>query len=417
MIFEIAKRALDSLGRNRARSTLTLVGIAWGVACFVILFAYGDGFKSALGLGLAHYGNRVTVIWNGQTSMQVGGQRAGRRIHMQMRDVEDVKSNAPLISRVSPEIYRDYPVKSQYRLTTAGVRGVNQEYGLMRGHYLQAGRRLSAEDIQYGRRVAILGNDLRLKLFSEAPALGEEIRIKGVPFTVVGVLQKKVAMSNYFRPDDQCIFIPHTALATMTSTRYLSVMVVQSANPVMEAEAMQQVMRVLSRNHNFDPRDERAVFMHKWEMMSNIFGSIETGMRMLLMVIGILTLGIGGVGLMNVMLVSVTERTREIGLLRALGARRRHIRSQFLLETLTIALAGGILGYGLAQIVVLIIGIIPFWSTILEDPTRQADIHLVVSARAIVTAVVTLGMVGVLSGIFPAIRASNLSPVEALHYE
>jgi putative ABC transport system permease protein len=417
MFFEIVKRALSSLARNRTRTTLTLVGISWGVACFVILFAYGDGFKKAIGLGLSHYGNNVTVIWNGQTSMQVGGQRAGRRVYMRMRDVEDVRKGAPLIQRISPEIYRDYPVKSAKRLTNAGVRGVNHEYGFMRGHYLQEGRVISLEDERYGRRVAILGNDLRVKLFSEGPALEQEIKINGVPFTVIGVLQKKVAMSNYFQPDDRCVFIPHTALATMTSTRFLSVMVVQPVNPVMEEQALKQLMQVLGKNHNFDPNDERALLMNKWEMMRGIFGSIEKGMEILLTVIGVITLGIGGVGLMNVMLVSVTERTKEIGLLKALGARRRHIRWQFLLEALVIALFGGFIGYLLAQVVALAIGVIPFWSTVLDDPTRQADIHLIVSARAILTAVVTLGLVGLLSGIFPAIRASKLNPVEALHYE
>ncbi|MGW8180610.1 MAG: ABC transporter permease, partial [bacterium] len=337
MIIEIFKRALDSLARNGTRTTLTLIGISWGVACFVILFAYGDGFNKAIGLGLSHYGNNVTVIWNGQTSLQVGGQRAGRRVYMRMRDVDDVRQGAPLIRRVSPEVYRDYQIKRGQRLTSTGVRGVNHEYGFMRGHYLEEGRMISAEDERYGRRVAILGHDLKLKLFSEAPALGEEIKVKGVPFTVVGVLQKKVAMSNYFRPDDQCMFVPHTALATMTSTKFLSVMVVQSVNPVMEDQALKQVMQVLGRNHNFDPRDERALLMNRWEMMRGIFGSIETGMDTLLMVIGFLTLGIGGVGLMNVMLVSVTERTKEIGLLKALGAKRRDIRRQFLLEALIIA--------------------------------------------------------------------------------
>jgi putative ABC transport system permease protein len=313
---------------------------------------------------------------------------------MEMRDVDDIRAGAPLISRVSPEIFREYPIRSTNRVTSAGVRGVNHEYGLMRGHYIQEGRRISSEDVQLGRRVAILGRDMRVKLFSEAPALGEEIRINGLSFKVIGVLQKKVAMSNYFRPDDQCIFVPHTAIAALTSTRYLSVMVVQSVNPAFEDQAL----------------------MH-WRFMQNIFDGIQICMKILLVVIGILTLSIGGVGLMNVMLVSVTERTREIGLLKALGARRHHIRTQFLFEALIIAAIGGFLGYAFAQLVALAIGIIPFWSTILEDPTQQADIHLIMSPSAIVTAIVTLGLVGLFSGLFPAIRASRLDPVEALHYE
>ncbi len=417
MFSELVKRALSSLARNHTRTLLTLFGIGWGVACFVILFAYGDGFGHAIELGLSHYGHNITVIWNGQTSLQAGGQRAGRPVRMEMSDVEDIRLNCPLISRVSPEIFRDYPIKTVNRVTSAGVRGVNHEYGEMRGHYIQEGRRISPEDVRYGRRVAVLGRDLRVKLFSEGPAVGEEVRVNGLSFIVIGVLQKKVAMSNYFRPDDLCAFVPHTAIAALTSTRYLSVMVVQSVNPAFEDAALGQVMRVLGRNHNFDPRDEKAVDMSRWKFMAQIFNGIIVGMRALLIVIGVLTLSIGGVGLMNVMLVSVTERTREIGILKALGARRHQIRMQFLLEALVISFIGGLLGYLLAELVAAIVGVIPFWSTILEDSSRQADIHLNFTWTSVLTAVATLSVVGLVSGLFPAIRASRMNPVEALRYE
>jgi len=417
MLYEILKEAIVSLGRNRTRSILTLIGIAWGVSCFVVLFAYGDGFGNALRLGFAYFGDNVTIIWNGQTSKQAGGQKAGRRIAMELTDVEEVRKNSPLVKRISPEFYRTFPLQSTRRLTSDGVRGVNDEYGDMRGQFIEEGRLLSPEDVQFARRVAVLGQGLRVKLFSEAPALGEEIRINGVSFTVIGVLKKKVAMSNYFGQDDNNAFIPYTAMATLTSTRYLSVLVVQPVTGAMEEQALKQVKQVLGRIHRFDPTDDKAVRLNTWSRGYAMLSGIIIGMKIFLLVIGILTLSIGGVGLMNVMLVSVTERTREIGIRKALGARRRHILFQFLAEALIIASVGGLLGYLFTETITRLIGVIPFWSSILGDKSGQADIHLIVSMNAVLTSIICLGVVGLFSGFFPALRASRLDPVESLRYE
>lgn len=417
MLTLILKEALISLGRNKTRAMLTLFGMAWGVACFVILVTWGDGFTRAMNLGMAYFGDNVTVIWNGQTSLQAGGQKAGRRIQMELRDVEDIRTNATLIRRVSPEFYSEFPIQSRRRLTTDGVRGVNHLYGSIRGHFLEEGRLLSPEDVSSNRRVVVLGKGLRKKLFSEAPAVGEEIRISGVPFTVIGVLKKKVSLSNYFGMDDENAFVPYTAFGILSQIRYLSVMVVQPVNPALEAKALQQAREILARNHHFNPEDEKALIMQTWQEMSEIMSGVTNGMQIFLAVIGALTLSIGGIGLMNVMLVAVTERTREIGIRKALGARRRHILFQFLSEALAIALAGGILGYALSELVALAIGTIPFWSTVMGDTSGQADIHMLISAGSILTAVGVLSTIGLLSGFFPAWRASRLPPDQALRYE
>jgi putative ABC transport system permease protein len=417
MIVEIVKRVLENLIAYGKRSMMTVLGIMWGIASFILLMAYGDGFQKAMLLGLSYFGDNVVVVWNGQTSMQAGGARSGRVIRTKPEDVEMIRQRCTLVKRVSPEVYDDMQLRWGDRMTSAGIRAVNDEYGIVRGMFMGEGRFLNAEDLAYMRRVVVLGYDLKKKLFSQAPALDQDVFIGGVRFTVIGVLQKKIAISNYFTQDDYCALIPVNVMGTMMDVRYNSVLVFQPVSGAMEDAAVRQVRQVLGEIHKFNPADEKALLFQKFSMVFGIINGLTAATKGLLNVIGLFTLAVAGVGIMNIMLFCVQERTHEIGVLKALGARKRHIRVQFLGEALALSIIGGILGYILAILLANWIGAIPFLSELFEDKSGQGDIHLLVDTHVFFTSFITFAIIGLLSGTWPAIKASRLDPVEALRTE
>ncbi len=417
MIVEIVKRVLENLVAYRKRSMMTVLGITWGIASFILLMAYGDGFQKAMMLGLSYFGDNVVVIWNGQTSMQAGGARAGRVIRTEPQDVEMIRQRCTLVKRVSPEVYNEMQMRYGDRMTSAGIRSVNDEYGVIRGMFMGEGRFLNAEDLAYTRRVAVLGYDLKKKLFSQAPAIDQDVFIEGVRFTVVGVLKKKIAISNYFTQDDYCALIPINVMATMRDVRYNSVLVFQPVSGRMEEPAVRQVRQVLAEIHKFNPADEKALIWDRFSEGFSIINGLTAATKGLLKVIGLFTLAVAGVGIMNIMLFCVQERTHEIGVLKALGARKWHIRLQFLGEALALSILGGILGYALAILLAHWIGAIPFLSELFEDKSRQGDIYLLVNLRVFLTAFITFSVIGLLSGTWPAVKASRLDPVDALRVE
>jgi len=417
MIVEIVKRVLENLVAYSKRSLMTVLGITWGIASFILLMAYGDGFQKAMMLGLSYFGDNVVVVWNGQTSMQAGGARSGRVIRTEPRDEEMIRQRCTLVKRVSPEVYREMQLRWNERLTTAGIRAVNEEYGAIRGMFMGEGRFLSAEDLATMRRVAVIGYDLKKRLFSQAPALDEDVFINGVRFTVVGILKKKVAISNYFTQDDNCALIPVNVMGTLQDIRYNSVLVFQPVSGSMEARAVRQVRQTLADIHKFNPADEKALIFSTFSEIFGIINGLTAATRGLLGVIGLFTLAVAGVGIMNIMLFCVQERTHEIGVLKALGARKWHIRLQFLGEALALSILGGILGYLLAVLIAGWIGSIPFLSELFEDRSGQADIHLLVNSRVFLTAFITFSVIGLLSGTWPAIKASRLDPIESLRTE
>jgi putative ABC transport system permease protein len=424
-------QSVENLRGNRLRTVLTMFGIAWGMISVVVLSATGEGFRRGNEKVLRELGKNIGIIWGGRTSMQAGGERAGRQIRLTLGDARAIASQSSMIAVVSPELVRNaVAVKSSYNAATTSVTGIEPQYQDIRTIELEYGRNFTWQDEEQVARVAIMGFDMAEQLFGKRDLLGESITLNGIRYTLVGKIRKKNQDSNYSGPDNNKIFVPFAAMSrdlprADADPGTLSDIIVAPHDWVVALlpKALDDrtgriedidwpfesnIRGILARRHGFDPGDKQAIAMWDTSLQTLMFERMIDHMRLFFTIVGVVTLTLGGIGVMNIMLIAVKERTREIGVRKALGATTANIERQFFLEGFVLTLASGGGGMLIALGLCSLVNLAPM-------PERFAG--MILSWQAGAVSLVTLLAIGIATSTYPARRAAELPPVEALRFE
>jgi putative ABC transport system permease protein len=411
---ELISQVMESLLRNKLRTFLTMAGIAWGIASIVLVVAMGDSFKAGQANNMKTLGENIVILFAGRTELQAGGERAGRRIRLNYSDVENMRRECTAIKRVAAELEGNVRATSAFNSGSFDVSGVEEFFPLLRDIPIADGRFFNVQDELDAARVIVIGVDVKKQLFGDRPDIvGREVAINSIPYQVIGVMENKEQNSSYSGLDEKRIWLPYTTMTRdVPPTKYyepgfIDEIIYQPRTDDFES-ARRQALRVIARAHRFDPADESAV--RAWDTVENrkMQDGVLDSMTRFLAFIGLVTLSLGGIGVMNIMLVTVSERTREIGLRKALGATRLRILIDFLAEGCVMAFASGFIGWA---------GVFAISTALTHVKMPDVFPGLPVSGETTALAFAALTIIAIASALFPAWRAASLTPVEALRYE
>jgi putative ABC transport system permease protein len=392
---------------QKLRTFMTIFGIIWGTAAIVLLLAFGVGLERQMLKSWHGFGEGIIVTWAQITSKTYQGLPKGRRLSFRPEDAFLLKQEISQIKYVCPEYNRGgFEFKYGNNTYNARIRGIYPDYSPTRNIIPQRGGRfIDRLDIEQKRRTVLLGNRLKEELFEDEPAVGKYVNINNVPFLIVGVMVPKQQNSNWGGSDRWTACMPATTFSSLFGYRYLSYIIIQGKDPRQNKIIRKKIYQVFGKKFKFDPEDEDAIGLFDLTDFDKFFTYFTIGFKIFLGIVGAFTLIVGGIGVSNIMNVVVEERTKEIGIKMALGAKKRFILSQFIFETLLITFIGGFIGFGISYSITQVL------------PAEQIEEYVgipTVSLGVAISAIILLGTIGFIAAYSPARRAANLNPVEAL---